>query len=129
MCTFPVGVESFRVSSYMSARPPDSFTGPSDTFPGPPDTFPGSLDSFPGYIGPISFDGNSDNLALLVVYYLNCCSQFIYLVSSYMFPQHPDSLTGTPDTFPGPLILFLGNKHASYTVVNIICQFHHIRFR
>ena len=52
----------------MFPRPPDSPRGPPDIFPGPPDTFPGSLDTFPGYIGSISFDGNSDDLAILVVH-------------------------------------------------------------
>ena len=70
MCKFPVGVKFFLVSSYIFPRPPDSLTGTPDIFPGPPDMFPGYLDTFPGYIGPISFDGNSDDLAILVVHYL-----------------------------------------------------------
>ena len=68
MCKFPVRVESFLVSSYMFPQPPDSPTGPHDTDPAHPDTFPGSLDTFPGYIGSISFDGNNDDLAILVVH-------------------------------------------------------------
>ena len=61
-------MESFLVPSYMFPRPPDSLTGPHDTDPAHPDTFPGSLDTFPGYIGSISFDGNNDDLAILVVH-------------------------------------------------------------
>ena len=52
----------------MFPQPPDSPTGPHDTDPSHPDTFPGSLDTFPGYIGSISFDGNNDDLAILVVH-------------------------------------------------------------
>ena len=52
----------------MFPRPPDNHTGPHDTDPAHPDTFPGSLDTFPGYIGSISFDGNNDDLAILVVH-------------------------------------------------------------
>ena len=45
----------------MFPQPPDSPTGPHDTDPAHPDTFP-------GYIGSISFDGNNDDLAILVVH-------------------------------------------------------------
>ena len=64
----------------MFPQPPDSPTGPHDTDPAHPDTFPGSLDTFPGYIGSISFDGNNDDLAILVVHKLKHCGQFIYLL-------------------------------------------------
>ena len=50
----------------MFPQPPDSPTGPHDTDPAYPDT--------PGYIGSISFDGNSDDLAILVVH---CTSNIV----------------------------------------------------
>ena len=71
-------------------------------FPRPPDTFPEPPGTFPGYNGPISFEANNDDLALLVVHYLKHCNQLIYFVSSYMFPRLPDLLTEPPDTFPRP---------------------------
>ena len=59
----------------MFPRPPDSPTGPHDTNPAHPVTFPGYPDTFPGYIGSISFDGNSDDLAILL---LDCLIDFGY---------------------------------------------------
>ena len=73
----------------MFPWPPDSLTGPPDTIPRPPDTFPEPPDTFPGYNGPISFEANNDDLALLVVHYLKHCNQ----LSRYMFPRLPDLLT------------------------------------
>ena len=67
------------------------------------DKFPGSLETFTGYIGPISFNGNSHDFALLIVHYLKYCRQFIYLVStSYLVPRPPDTFPGRTDKYPGP---------------------------
>ena len=63
-------MESFLVSSYIFPRPLDSLTGPPGIFPGNPLHVSWISWPFLSYIGQISFDGNNDDLALLVVHYL-----------------------------------------------------------